>query len=221
MIFKNRQEAGEQLAAALQNYATRDDLLVLALPRGGVPVGYEIAKRLGAPLDVFGVRKLGVPGHEELAMGAVASGGIEYLDERVIETLNIPESAIEEVVKRELEELRRREEVFRQHRETIAPHDRCVILVDDGVATGSTMLAAIAALRKQQPAKLVVAVPVAAQPTINKLEAIADDFICLHRPYHFIAVGQWYEDFSQISDEDVRALLIESWEKQLVRTSFG
>jgi predicted phosphoribosyltransferase len=207
MIFKNRRDAGRQLAAALHEYEGLDDLLVLALPRGGVPVAYEVAEALQAPLEVFVVRKLGVPGREELAMGAVASGGVHYLDGGMLDALDISQDEVEEVLQRELRELERREQAYRDHRPPPDPEGKTVILIDDGVATGSTMVAGISALKREQPAALVVAVPVAARSTAERLAALADDFVCLHAPETFIAVGQWYEDFDQTTDEQVRELL--------------
>ncbi len=205
--FRDRAEAGRQLAALLSGYAHRPDLLVLALPRGGVPVAYEVARALDAPLDVFLVRKLGVPGHEELAMGAIASGGVRVLNDDVVESLRLPLSIIDQVTAREQEELQRRERAYRGDRPPPDAQGRTVILVDDGLATGSTMRAAAAAVRRQQPARIVVAVPVAAASTCDTLRAEVDEVVCVLAPEPFYAVGIWYEDFSQTTDDEVRDLL--------------
>ena len=206
-IYRDRTEAGRVLAERLRAYADRPDVIVLALPRGGVPVGYEVARALHAPLDVFIVRKLGVPGHEELAMGAVATGGVRVLNEQVVRALRIPDSVIDAVASWELEELRRRERLYRGDRPPPDVRGKTVILVDDGLATGSTMLAAVRALRQQQPARIVVAVPIAAPDTCELLRADVDDVVCAVTPEPFYAVGLWYEDFSQTTDEEVRELL--------------
>jgi putative phosphoribosyl transferase len=206
-VYLDRTEAGEVLATELAAYANHPDVIVLALPRGGVPVGYEVAKALHAPLDVFLVRKLGVPGQEELAMGAVASGGVRVLNEQVVRQLRIPESVITSSAARELEELRRRERLYRGDRPPPAVRGKTVILVDDGLATGSTMLAAVKALRRQEPARIVVAAPIAALETCELLRIEADEVVCSVTPEPFHAVGLWYEDFSQTSDEEVRELL--------------
>jgi predicted phosphoribosyltransferase len=205
--FRDRTEAGRQLAAALAPYAGRPNLLVLALPRGGVPVGFEVARALHAPLDVMLVRKLGVPGHEELAMGAIASGGIRVVSEDVVRALGIPERVIAAVAAAEEEELVRRERLYRGGRPPPDVRGRLVILVDDGLATGSTMRAAAAALRAQHPERLVVAVPVAAPETCETLRMEVDDVVCALTPEPFYAVGAWYQDFSQTTDEEVRELL--------------
>jgi putative phosphoribosyl transferase len=205
--FRNRTEAGRLLAQRLQGYANVPDVLVLALPRGGVPVGYEVARALNAELDVFLVRKLGLPGYEELAMGAVASGGIRVINRGLIESLGISQEEIDAVVEREERELARRERLYRGNKPPPRIRGRTVILVDDGLATGSTMRAAIAALREQQPAKLVVAVPIAAPSTCDELADEVDDIVCAVTPEPFYAVGLWYEDFSQTTDEEVRELL--------------
>jgi predicted phosphoribosyltransferase len=205
--FRDRSEAGRALAAELQRYAGRDDVLVLALPRGGVPVAYEVARALGAPLDVFLVRKLGVPGHEEYAMGAIAEGGAMVLSPDVIEQLRIPPAAVQAVVQKELAELERRAKLYRHGRTAPNLDGRTVILVDDGLATGSTMRAAVQALRSLGPARIVVAVPVAAPETCEALRAEADEVICARTPEPFYAVGLWYEDFSQTNDDEVRELL--------------
>ena len=205
--FRDHREAGRLLAAKLAAYANRPEVLVLALPRGGVPVGYEVARTLKAPLDVFIVRKLGVPGHEELAMGAVASGGVRVLNDEIVGALRIPEYVIDKVAAKEQQELARRERIYRGNRNAPDVRSRTVILVDDGLATGATMLAAIKALRQQQPARLVVAVPTAAPETCEELKAEVDDVICAVTPRPFYGVGLWYEDFSQTTDEEVRNLL--------------
>jgi predicted phosphoribosyltransferase len=205
--FRDRSEAGRLLAGMLEQYADRDDVVVLALPRGGVPVGYEVATALGAPLDVFVVRKLGVPGHEELAMGAIASGGALVLDERVVRALGIPREQIERTVDVELHELERRESLYRAGRDPLQLEGKTVILVDDGLATGSTMQAAALAVRQLSPERIVVAVPVAAAETCDDFRDVVDDVVCGVTPRPFYAVGMWYEDFSQTSDEEVRALL--------------
>lgn len=207
MVFQDRREAGRELAAHLQAYADRDDVLVLALPRGGVPVGFEVAQALHAPLDVFLVRKLGVPGHEELAMGAIASGGVRVLNEDVVGTVGIPENVVDAVAEQERDELARRDQLYRGERPPPDVRGRTVILVDDGLATGSTMRAAIAALRRQDPARIVVAVPVGAPDTCAEFEHHADETICARSPDPFYAVGFWYRDFSQTTDEEVRELL--------------
>jgi len=205
--FQNRRQAGRLLAAKLVRYANRPDVIVLALPRGGVPVGYEVARALNAPLDVFLVRKLGVPGQEEFAMGAIASGGVRVLNEQAVNTLRIPNSVIERVTAGEQQELSRRERLYRGDRPSADVHDKTVILVDDGLATGSTMHAAVKALRQEQAGRIVVAVPVAARETCESLRAEADDVVCAATPEPFYAVGLWYDDFSQTTDEEVRDLL--------------
>jgi len=205
--FANRSEAGRLLAERLGKYAGRDDVLVLGLPRGGVPVAYEIAKRLNAPLDVFIVRKLGVPGFEELAAGAIASGGVRVLNEEVMRAIPHAEEAIEVVSTRETAELKRREQMYRVGRPAPDVRDRTVILVDDGLATGATMRAAVKALRERGAAKIAVAVPVGPPDTCHEVEQLADETLCLSTPPFFQAVGQYYDDFSQTSDEDVRELL--------------
>lgn len=205
--FHDRTEAGRQLAQRLAAYANRPDVIVLALPRGGVPVAFEVARALGAPLDVFIVRKLGVPGHEELAMGAVATGGVRIINEPLVRALGIPEYVIDAVAAMEQQELERRERLYRGDRPPPDVRGRTVILVDDGLATGATMLAAIRAIRKMQPGRIVAAVPVASRDTCEALGNEADDMVCAVTPEPFYAVGQWYEDFSQTTDEEVRELL--------------
>jgi predicted phosphoribosyltransferase len=207
MIFRDRAQAGRALARRLGEYATRSDVLVLALPRGGVPVGYEVAKVLGVPLDVFLVRKLGVPGQEELAMGAIASGGVRVLNEDVVRLLQIPDEVIDSVAEREWRELARRERAYRGDRPPPEVRGRTVILIDDGLATGTTMRAAVAALRQQGPARIVVAVPVAAAATVEEMQNEVDDLVYVQAPEVFYAVGSWYEDFAQTSDAEVHALL--------------
>lgn len=207
MRFANRTEAGRRLAQRLHHYSDHPGLLVLALPRGGVPVAAEVARALQAPLDLFLVRKLGVPGQEELAMGAIASGDVRVLNDDIVSHLNVPDSAIEAVAAKEMQELRRRERAYRGERCPVSATGRTVILVDDGLATGSTMKAAIRALRQQSPARIVVAVPVGAPETCRELLALADDVVCLWKPHPFHAVGEWYQDFSQTTDDEVIALL--------------
>ena len=207
MRFPDRSVAGQQLATALAEYANRPDVIVLALPRGGVPVAYEIAAGLKAPLDVFLVRKLGVPGHSELAMGAIAAGGVQVLSNDLIEDLGIPPSVVSQVAARERLELERRDAAFRGGRPMLDVGHRTAILVDDGLATGSTMEAAIIALRRMNPARIVVAVPVGAKDTCDRLRRLADDLVCLRTPEPFSAVGLWYDDFSQMSDAAVTRLL--------------
>jgi putative phosphoribosyl transferase len=209
-IFQDRTDAGRQLAEELLSYAGRDDVIVLALPRGGVPVAFEVAQRLGVPLDVFVVRKLGVPGHEELAMGAIASGGVRVLNEDVLYVLPDAQSIVEMVTAIEREELKRRERDYRSDRPAPEVRGRTVILVDDGLATGATMRAAAAALRQQAAAKIIVAVPVGAPSTCHEIRSVADEVVCLQTPGSFMGVGQYYEDFSQTTDEEVRDLLAAS-----------
>jgi predicted phosphoribosyltransferase len=214
MIFHDRTEAGRHLAAELRKYAGRPDVLVLALPRGGVPVAFEVAQALRAPLDVFLVRKLGVPGHEELAMGAVASGGVRVLNETVVGKLGIPDEVIDAVTAEEGQELERRERAYRGGRPAPDVRGRVVILVDDGLATGSTMRAAVVALRQQSPSRIVVAVPVGAPETCAEFQDEADESICARTPEPFYAVGLWYRDFSQTTDEEVGELLERAAEEQ-------
>jgi putative phosphoribosyl transferase len=209
--FADRHEAGRSLAELLRRYAGRDDVLVLALPRGGVPVAAEIARALDVPLDLFLVRKLGVPGHEELAMGAIATGGVQVLNQPVVDELRIPDYLIARVAEREGQELRRREMAYRGSRPAPDVAGKTVILVDDGLATGSTMLAAVRALRQQRPAAVIVAVPVGAPSTCWSLKQEADDVVCAVTPEPFLAVGYWYENFTQTSDAEVHELLDEAW----------
>jgi putative phosphoribosyl transferase len=206
-VFANRREAGAVLAAELERYKGRGDVVVLALPRGGVPVGYEVAKALRAPLDVFVVRKLGVPGHRELAMGAIGPGGVRVLNRSIVDWYHIPAHAIEETAREELAELERREHEYRGARGPLDVAGKTVILVDDGLATGSTMKAAVQAVRELDPARVVVAVPTGARETCASMRRLADEVVCARSPEDFSAVGQWYADFSQTSDSEVRELL--------------
>jgi putative phosphoribosyl transferase len=205
--FPNRAEAGRFLAEKLAQYSNRDDVIVLGLPRGGVPVAYEVAKRLRAPLDVFIVRKLGVPGFEELAVGAIASGGVRVLNEDVARALPSAHEIIESVTAKETAELERREQIYRDGRPAPELRGRIVVLIDDGLATGATMRAAVKALRQRGVGKIVVAVPVGPPDTCREFEEDADEVVCGIAPEFFQAVGQYYEDFSQTSDEEVRELL--------------
>jgi putative phosphoribosyl transferase len=206
MLFHDRAEAGRALAQKLWRYAGRD-VVVLGLPRGGVPVAFEVARALDAPLDVFLVRKLGVPGHVEFAMGAIATGGVRVMSDDVVRELRLPPEAIDAVAAAEERELHRREREYRGDAPSPDVRGKTVILVDDGLATGSSMRAAVAALRQQGPARIVVAVPVAARSTCEELRRVADDVVCALTPEPFLAVGQWYQDFSQTTDDEVRELL--------------
>lgn len=205
--YTDRRQAGVALAARLDHLSGRGDLVVLALPRGGVPVGYEVARALSAPLDVFMVRKLGLPGHPELAMGAIASGGVLVLNQDVLGMVPVPQPALDAVTQAEQHELERREGTYRSGRPPLPVEGRVAILVDDGLATGSSMRAAVQAVRKLGPARVIVAVPVGARETCAELQRIADEVVCPLTPEPFNAVGLWYEDFSQTSDEEVRELL--------------
>jgi predicted phosphoribosyltransferase len=207
VLFLDRYDAGRRLAEKLREFAGRDDVVVLALPRGGVPVGYAVAEALGVPLDVFLVRKLGVPGQEELAMGAVASGGVRYINTEVVRELGILPEEIDRVATAEQQELDRRDRLYRDGRPAPKVGGKTVILVDDGLATGSTMRAAAKALRQEQPAEIVVAVPVAASVTCDILRSEVERVVCAATPQPFFAVGQWYADFSQTTDDEVRDLL--------------
>jgi predicted phosphoribosyltransferase len=207
MLFRDRRDAGRRLAVALAEHKGQPDVSVLALPRGGVPVAFEAAQALHAPLDVFLVRKLGVPGREELAMGAIASGGVRVLNDEVVWTLQIPDQVINEVAATEQRELERREREYRGNRPPLDVSGRRVILIDDGLATGSSMRAAVAALRGMNPARIIVAVPVGAEPTCEALRRIADEVVCIRMPEPFGAVGLWFDDFTQTTDEEVRELL--------------
>jgi len=215
--FADRHEAGVELASRLRAYRGRNDVVVLALPRGGVPVAFEVAEALDAPLDVFVVRKLGLPEHPEFAMGAIASGGVRVLSDDVVRWYNIPDGVIDAITRRELAELERREREYRQGRPLTDLHGRVVILVDDGLATGSTMRAAVQAVRAHNPARVIVAVPVSAPESCEQLAAIADEVICARTPEPFSAVGLWYRDFSQTGDEEVRELL----QRHAQRTTAG
>lgn len=206
-IFKDRVHAGQLLAEELAKYTGRDDVIVLGLPRGGVPVAYEVAKHLNAPLDVLVVRKLGVPGWEELAMGAIASGGVRVINEQVVRRAGISGQAIEAAVTAQTKELHRREMAFRGHSGAPEVEDKVVILVDDGIATGSTIKAAVEALRQQGPDKIIIAVPTTSTDAYAMLDPMADEFVALMMPEDFRAVGQWYEDFAQTSDAEVSDLL--------------
>lgn len=206
-VFTDRADAGRQLAGWLSAYAGRSDVVVLALPRGGVPVAAEVAARLGAPLDVFLVRKLGVPGHPELAMGAIAEGGVMVVSHAILADLGIPRAALEQVAARERLELERRDIQYRGGRERPAVRDKVVILIDDGLATGATMEAAVMALREHHPSRIVVATPVGASDACERLGQIADEVVCALVPASFLAVGQWYRNFSQTSDDEVKALV--------------
>ena len=207
----NRKAAGQALASALSGYRERDDTIVLALPRGGVPVAVEIARELASRLDLMIVRKLGTPGQEELAMGAIASGGGRVMNEDVVKVLAITPQTIEQVVDREMQELQRREQVYRGDRPWPDLAGQCVILVDDGLATGATMRAAVGAVRSRQPGRIVVAVPVAPPETVARLQDEADEVICLEQPEPFRAIGLWYADFTQVSDDEVRQQLAAVW----------
>jgi predicted phosphoribosyltransferase len=205
--FVDRREAGAVLADRLGQFAGRDDVVVLALPQGGVPVGYEVARAWGAALDVFVVRKLGLPGHPEVAMGAIASGGVRVLNDDVLESIAVSQAAIDAVTRTEQLELERRERAYRDGRPRVSIEGRVVVLVDDGLATGSTMRAAVLAVRRLRPARVVVAVPVGAQQACRDLREVADDVVCAFTPEPFSAVGLWYGDFSQTTDAEVRQFL--------------
>jgi putative phosphoribosyl transferase len=207
MIFADRIEAGRKLAEKLEAYANRTDVVVLGIPRGGVTVAFEVAARLHAPLDVFLLRKLGVPGQEELAFGAIASGGVRYLDKEIVETVGISDEEIERVTSMELKELQRREQAFRSGRPALNVQGKTVIVVDDGIATGSSMSAGIKALRQLRPGRMVIAVPVAPDRTCKRLASEVDELVCLQTPLSFHAIGQFYEDFLQVPDEEVIELL--------------
>jgi putative phosphoribosyl transferase len=214
MPFLDRRDAGRQLAGRLLHYANQPDVIVMALPRGGVPVGYEVARTLNVPLDVFLVRKLGVPGHEELAMGAIASGGVNVLNMDVVESLRISQPLIEAMAARELRELARREREYRDDRSPPDVRQRTVILVDDGLATGSTMRAAVEALRRLGAARIVVAVPVSSKLACAEFRDQVDEIVCAEMPEDFWAVGEWYDDFSQTTDAEVRDLLARAEEER-------
>jgi putative phosphoribosyl transferase len=205
--FRDRTEAGKLLAKLLTAYTNQRDVLVLALPRGGVPVAFEIARALHAPLDVIVVRKLGVPGQEELALGAIATGGVRILNKDVVQFLDIPDEMIDLIAENEQQELERRERLYRGDRPVYAVQGRKVILVDDGIATGATMHAAVAAIKERRPSRIIIAVPTAAPSTCDEFAAEVDELVCVLRPEPFIAVGYWYRQFSQTTDEEVRNLL--------------
>jgi len=207
ITFSDRRDAGRKLARGLRQYRKRSGVIVLALPRGGVPVGFEVAQALKAPLDVFVVRKLGVPGDEEMAMGAIATAGTRVLNRDVIAVLGIDPDVIDRVTAKEEQELQRRERLYRGDRAPLHLEGRTVIVVDDGLATGATMRAAVMALRDKHPARIVVAVPVGSRETCEAMKAVADEVVCAMMPYYFVGVGSWYSDFSQTSDAEVRSLL--------------
>ena len=206
-IFENRVDAGRKLAKALERYAERDDVVVLGLPRGGVPVAFAVAKELHVPMDIYLVRKLGVPEQPELAMGAIASGGVRVMNEQVVRSLNISNEQIGSVVERERRELDRREQAYRGDRARPDLRGKVVVLVDDGLATGASMRAAVEAVRTQDPHRIVVAVPTAPPETCSDLEAEVEEVVCATTPEPFFGVGAWYADFSQTSDDEVRRLL--------------
>ena len=208
--FIDRRDAGIALAKQLKSYAHKPDTIVLALPRGGVPVAYGIAKALALPFDVYIVRKLGVPGHEELAMGAIASGGTILFNDEIVNSLHLSEPLMKRVIQTERKELKRRELLYRKNRPALLLKNKTVILVDDGIATGATMLAAFKSVAKQKPAQIVIAVPVAADSTCEELARQVDHFVCLLKPVNFYAVGLWYEDFAQTADEEVAELLMDA-----------
>jgi putative phosphoribosyl transferase len=205
--FEDRAQAGRLLGEALAEYAKRSDVVVLALPRGGVPVGFEVARMIDAPLDIILVRKLGTPGQEELAMGAIASGGVCVLNPDIVAIIDISQEAIEAVAATARQELERRERAYRGNKPPLTVENHCLILVDDGLATGASMLAAVSALRQRKPASIVVAIPVAPSDTVQRLKQEADDVVCLATPEPFSAVGRWYREFSQTSDDEVKSLL--------------
>jgi putative phosphoribosyl transferase len=207
MIFRNRQQAGQLLASRLEKYANREDVIVLGVPRGGVPVAFEVAKALNLPLDIFVLRKLGVPGREELAFGAVGSGGVRVLNPNTVEQFRISDVDIAAVTRAEWQELKRREEIYRGDRSPLEVRGRTVILVDDGIATGSSVLAAIHALRQMRPAAIVVGTPVAPPNTVSRLQHEVNELVCVEMPHSFYGVGQFYANFSQVSDEEVNELL--------------
>ena len=219
MLFKDRTAAGQRLAKDLKQYANRPDVIVLALPRGGVPVAYHVARELNAPLDVWLVRKLGVPGREELAMGAIASGGTRILNEEVVKMLSLPEEDINRVAAKEQRELERREKAYRGDRPPQELSDRTVILVDDGLATGASMHAAAVALRQHNPKQIIAAVPVSAPETCNELQVEVDEIICSETPKPFLAVGLWYDKFDQTTDQEVRDLLERSADRQTANST--
>lgn len=208
--FHDRQDAGLKLANKLEDYSKKPEVLVLALPRGGVPVAYEISKALSAPLDVLIVRKLGVPGHEELAFGAIASGNTLIFNEEIINSLHLSDDKIKQVIEKETNELKRRELLYRKGKPPISVKDKTIILVDDGIATGATMLAAVNSIAKQKAKNIIIATPVAALSTAEDFINKVDEFICLLQPFDFYAVGLWYDNFNQTSDEEVADLLMKA-----------
>jgi putative phosphoribosyl transferase len=205
--YEDRRHAGAVLGQRLQQFKGRDDVVVLALPRGGVPVAHEVARALDAPLDVFLVRKLGVPHHRELAMGAIASGGVRVLNEDVVSAYGLSDAVVDRVASEEQAELERRERAYRNGRAAVQLRGRVVLLVDDGLATGASMRAAVEAVRGHHPARIVVAVPVGSPETCREFADVADEIVCARAPEYFAAVGQWYRDFSQTTDDEVRELL--------------
>jgi putative phosphoribosyl transferase len=210
-MFKDRFDAGRKLSERLAAYDSLPDTIALALPRGGVPVAYEIARRLNLPLDIFIVRKLGLPGQEELAMGAIASGGIRVVNQSVLDQVQISQRVFDSVTANELRELERRERLYRGQHSSIEVTGKNVLLIDDGLATGTSMRAAIDALKKKNPAKIIVAVPVSPSDTYQEIKALVDDIVCVLTPYPFYSVGHWYEDFPQTSDQEVTSLLKQSY----------
>jgi predicted phosphoribosyltransferase len=219
MLFRDRVDAGRRLAEKLRHYAKRPDVLVLALPRGGVPVGYEVARALSAPLDVFLVRKLGFPGQEEFAMGAIASGGARVLNTNLLQRFHVTPETVDAIAAKELRELERREQAYRGSNPLPAVRGKTVILVDDGLATGASMYAAAAALRQRGPARIVVAVPVGAPSSCEEFAGVADEVVCAETPEPFRAVGEWYDEFSQTTDEEVRELLRRARAEQPARSA--
>lgn len=217
--YKNRQHAGRELADSLMQYENQHDAIVLGLPRGGVPVAAEVAQALNLPLDIFVVRKLGTPGHEEMAMGAIASGGVRILSKGLIQALNISQSQINATTEKELQELKRRESAYRDNKAMPELQNKTVILIDDGMATGSTMKAAIQGLRQHNPAKIVVALPVGSEEACKKIGQIVDELTCLMIPHNFGGVGAWYDRFDQTSDEEVRHLLQQANQRETLATS--
>ena len=213
LLFQDRTDAGQQLAQKLNAYAGRNDVVVLALPRGGVPVAYAVAQALQAPLDVFLVRKLGLPGHEELAMGAIASGGVRILNREVIDAMRIPGEVIDAIIHREQQELARQEQLYRDDNPSPSLQDQVAILVDDGLATGASMAAAVTALRAHEPDEIVVAVPIAAAESCEQFAQRVDRMVCLETPNPFFGVGLWYENFTQVRDDKVRNLLTRAAER--------
>jgi predicted phosphoribosyltransferase len=214
MIFQNRAEAGQQLASHLGKYANREDVIVLGVPRGGVPIAFEVARTLNLPLDIFVLRKLGLPGHEEVAFGAIGSGGVRVLDRQIVESAGLSQLVIEFVTRAERAELARREQIYRGGRPPLDVRGKTVILVDDGIATGSSLRAGVHAVRQMQPAAIVIAVPVAPRSTVNRLRREVDDLVCVEPAERFYGVGQFYRDFSQVSDDEVNALLASAYRRE-------